>query len=62
MPKKQSITLEEFLNKLENYSNQLKEIIDLEDQLNQERFLVCGELQKVLSDIDSKITKLKDGR
>jgi len=62
MPKKQSITLEEFLNKLENYSNQLKEIIDLEDQLNQERFLVCGELQKVLCDIDSKITKLKDGR
>ena len=61
MPKKQSITLEEFLNKLENYSNQLKEIIDLEDQLNGERFLVCQELQKVLCDINSKIEKLKDG-
>ena len=60
MPRKQTINLEDLLNKLENYNNDLKEILELEDKLNQERFLVRGEIEKIISDIDTKLKKIQN--
>lgn len=61
MPK---INIEKILDQLSLYKEQLKEINDLEDRLNQERFLVNEYLNKtfvlldnILSKYDKKLSK-----
>ena len=60
MPKKQSISLEELLLRMENYNNDLKEILELEDRLNLERLLVRQELEKILCIINTRTLKLEN--
>jgi len=54
MPRKRK-TNEDVINKLKELLDNYHEIIDLEDKLNQERFLVTKELQNCLIDIKNNI-------
>ena len=54
MPRKRK-TNENIINKLKELLDNYHEIIDLEDKLNQERFLVTKELQNCLIDIKNNI-------
>ena len=51
------LNLEELFNKLNVYKEQLKEINQLEDQLNQERFLVFRELANSIQNIEKLLVK-----
>lgn len=55
MPVKTNI--ENLFNELKVYKEQLKEINELEDQLNQERFLVSRELANSLQKIENILIK-----
>ena len=46
---------EDILNKLKELLDNYHEIIELEDKLNQEKFLVTRELQKCIIDIKNNI-------
>ena len=62
MLRKQSITLDELLLRMENYNNDLKKISQLENRLNQERLLVRLELQKILCIINTRTLKLQNAK
>lgn len=49
--------LDNLFNELKVYKEQLKEINELEDQLNQERFLVSRELANSLQKIEKLLVK-----
>jgi len=51
------LNIEELFNKLNVYKEHLKEINQLEDQLNQEKFLVFIELKKSIENIEKLLVK-----
>lgn len=51
------LNVEELFNKLNVYKEQLKEINQLEDQLNQEKFLVFRELANSIQNIENLLVK-----
>ena len=48
-------TNEDFLNKLKEILDNYHEVVELEDKLNQEKFLISQELQKCIIDIKNNI-------
>ena len=54
MPRKRKSN-EDIVNKLKELLDNYHEIIELEDKLNQEKFLVTRELQKCIIDIKNNI-------
>jgi len=53
MPKRK--TTEDIVNKLKELLDNYHEIIELEEKLNEEKFLVARELQNCLTDIKNNI-------
>jgi len=56
MPPRQRLNIQDILNQLNIYKEQLKEINELEDKLNQERFLIFKDLNKSIEQLDKIIS------